>query len=58
MGRTAAPPNFFLGRTSEKADKAKFAFLAFSEVNPDNVAVYTQTHKLSAPAQPCAVFQK
>jgi hypothetical protein len=36
----------------------KFAFLAFSEVNPDNVSVYAQTHKRSAPAQPCAMFQK
>ncbi len=36
---------------------AKFAFLAFSEVNPDNVSVYAQTHKRSAPAQPCAVSQ-
>jgi hypothetical protein len=29
--------------------------LAFSEVNPDNISVYAQTHKRSAPVQPCAV---
>jgi hypothetical protein len=30
---------------------AKFAFLAFSEVNPDNVSVYAQKYKRSAPMQ-------
>jgi hypothetical protein len=32
---------------------AKFPFLVFSEVNPDNVSVCAQTHKRSAPLQPC-----
>jgi hypothetical protein len=34
-----------------------FAVLAFSEVNPDNVSVYAQKHKRSAPVQPCVCIE-
>jgi hypothetical protein len=36
----------------------KFAFLAFSEVNPDNVSVYAQNTQAERPGAALCVYQK